>query len=58
MLQFIHDQISPNTYVNIMSQYRPCGRAARELCLNRPLTLDEYQEALEMAGSVNQEKEE
>lgn len=28
VMQFIADQISQDSYVNIMSQYRPCGRAA------------------------------
>jgi putative pyruvate formate lyase activating enzyme len=27
VMRFIASKISPNTYVNIMSQYRPCGRA-------------------------------
>jgi putative pyruvate formate lyase activating enzyme len=33
IMRFIADDISTNTYVNIMTQYRPCGRAAevREL---------------------------
>ncbi len=28
VMQFIAAQVSPHTYVNIMPQYRPCGRAA------------------------------
>jgi putative pyruvate formate lyase activating enzyme len=28
IMKFIANDISPNTYVNIMAQYRPCGRAA------------------------------
>ena len=28
VMRFIAKQVSSNTYVNIMSQYRPCGRAA------------------------------
>jgi putative pyruvate formate lyase activating enzyme len=28
VMRFIADRISANTYVNIMPQYRPCGRAA------------------------------
>ena len=28
VMRFIADRISTNTYVNIMPQYRPCGRAA------------------------------
>jgi putative pyruvate formate lyase activating enzyme len=28
IMKFVANEISPNTYVNIMSQYRPCGRAS------------------------------
>ncbi|MFH0963541.1 MAG: radical SAM protein [Planctomycetota bacterium] len=29
VLNFLADEISPKTYVNVMDQYRPCGEAAR-----------------------------
>jgi len=29
VMRFIAEKISPDTYVNIMPQYRPCGRAAQ-----------------------------
>ena len=49
IMGFIARSISPNTYVNIMPQYRPCGtaREVRELA-RRPLP-DEFESALEDA---------
>jgi len=49
IVQFIADEISVNTYVNIMDQYRPCARAFEEKEINRPLTGKEFKEALETA---------
>lgn len=49
IVRFIADEISANTYVNIMEQYRPCGRAFEEKEINRPLTGKEFKEALETA---------
>ena len=49
IVQFIADEISANTYVNIMDQYRPCGRASEEKEINRTLTATEFREALETA---------
>ena len=45
-MAFIADQVSRNTYVNIMSQYRPCGQAAEVAAMARPITEKEYLEAL------------
>ncbi|MBI5251706.1 MAG: radical SAM protein [Desulfomonile tiedjei] len=41
--------ISRNTYVNVMDQYRPCGRAIGRPGVHRSVTRDEYTYALEMA---------
>jgi putative pyruvate formate lyase activating enzyme len=46
ILQFIAQEISANTYVNVMDQYRPCGRAYKKPPINRCLSAAEYQEAL------------
>ncbi len=48
-MKFIHDAVSPNTYVNIMAQYRPCGNARKTPGLNRVITAKEYRQALQMA---------
>jgi putative pyruvate formate lyase activating enzyme len=50
ILQFIASKISPQTYVNVMEQYRPCGMAHKYPPINRPLSHEEYMEALEIAG--------
>jgi putative pyruvate formate lyase activating enzyme len=49
VMRFLATEISMNTYVNVMSQYRPCGEAHRFPELGRSVTLEEYQEALSMA---------
>jgi putative pyruvate formate lyase activating enzyme len=46
IMRFIAREISPDTYVNIMDQYRPCGNAFRHPPLDRRITPSEYQEAL------------
>ncbi len=49
-MHFLATEISPNTYVNIMAQYRPCGRAMEVESLRRSITDAEYREAIEMAA--------
>ncbi|MFP3999806.1 MAG: radical SAM protein, partial [Desulfobacterales bacterium] len=48
-MSFIAREISPDTYVNIMSQYRPMGRAADLPELLRPLLPEEYHAAVAAA---------
>jgi putative pyruvate formate lyase activating enzyme len=49
ILRFIAQKVSKNSYVNIMPQYRPCGRAHEIDGLDRRITNKEYQAALSMA---------
>jgi len=49
IVRFIAEEISPNTYVNIMDQYRPCGKALDDPIINRMITVEEYREAIEAA---------
>jgi putative pyruvate formate lyase activating enzyme len=49
VLKFIADEISPNTYVNVMDQYRPCGDAHKDEYINRRLSSREFREAMEAA---------
>jgi putative pyruvate formate lyase activating enzyme len=49
ILKFVATSISSRTYVNIMDQYRPCGAAAQHAELTRPVTGDEYLEAIRFA---------
>ncbi len=46
IMGFIAGQLSPDTYVNVMPQYRPCGRAAQVESLARATTDKEYAAAL------------
>jgi putative pyruvate formate lyase activating enzyme len=48
-MRFLANEISTNTYVNVMSQYRPCGRAMEHEEINRSLTRQEYAEAIQTA---------
>jgi putative pyruvate formate lyase activating enzyme len=45
-MRFIVQHISPDSYVNVMSQYRPCGRAAKVKGLNSQLLPNEYHMAV------------
>lgn len=49
VLKFLAEEISPHTYVNIMDQYRPCGRAYADPLLNRRITAEEYRAAVRWA---------
>jgi putative pyruvate formate lyase activating enzyme len=49
IMRFIAKEISPNTYVNIMDQYQPYGNAYKYPPLNRGITRDEYEKALQAA---------
>lgn len=51
IMEFIAREISPNTYINIMVQYRPSGEAFRIPKINRPITTQEFVEAVRIARS-------
>ena len=40
------EEISRDTYINVMAQYRPCHRASEHPPLDRPITRAEYAEAV------------
>jgi putative pyruvate formate lyase activating enzyme len=52
IVRFLAREVSVDTYVNIMDQYRPCGRAHQYSPIDRRLTNDEFQEALKLAGEA------
>jgi len=54
ILSFLANEISRNTYVNIMPQYRPAGKVNRDRFaeLNRPLTMSEYVQAVRIAREL------
>ncbi|MDF1590909.1 MAG: radical SAM protein [Desulfobacterales bacterium] len=49
IMRFIARKISRNSYVNIMSQYRPCGRAGEIKALVASLSQHEFRQALQSA---------
>ncbi|ABK15147.1 radical SAM protein [Methanothrix thermoacetophila] len=51
VVRFI-SELSKNTYINIMDQYRPEYRADRYRELSRRITLSEYREALRLARAA------
>ena len=49
IMRYLANEISRNTYVNVMSQYRPCGEAHEYPELRRSITAEEFREAVSMA---------
>jgi putative pyruvate formate lyase activating enzyme len=49
VVRFLVEEISANTYLNLMDQYRPAYLARQFPELNRRLTHEEYQEAVRLA---------
>ncbi|GAB4538384.1 MAG: radical SAM protein [Thermodesulfovibrionia bacterium] len=49
IVRFLVEEVSPNTYTNIMAQYYPCYKAFEHPPLNRRLTQEEYRRAREVA---------
>jgi putative pyruvate formate lyase activating enzyme len=49
VVRFLATEVSPRTYLNIMDQYRPCHKAHTRPPLDRPLTRQEYRQAVDLA---------
>ena len=49
IVRFLAQEISTNTYLNIMAQYRPCYKAFDKPLLSRPLHRQELKEAIDLA---------
>jgi putative pyruvate formate lyase activating enzyme len=49
ILRFIAEELSPQTYVNIMDQYRPCFQAWRFPAIARRTTREEHRTVVEIA---------
>ncbi len=49
IMRFLATEISADTFVNLMPQYRPEGLAGRYESINRPLSWDEYSQAVAIA---------
>ncbi|MBW1818464.1 MAG: radical SAM protein [Deltaproteobacteria bacterium] len=52
VMKFLAGEISIETYVNVMDQYRPCGIADRDEFIDRRLTAGEYREAVDAATAA------
>jgi putative pyruvate formate lyase activating enzyme len=52
VMEFISKELSANTYVNVMDQYRPCGTAHDDRYIGRRLSSKEYAAALKSAEKV------
>jgi putative pyruvate formate lyase activating enzyme len=47
--RFLAEEVSRDTYINVMDQYRPCYRAYELPPLDRPVTRAEYEQAIQQA---------
>jgi len=52
ILRFIAEQVSTDTYLNIMDQYRPAYQAYRKKDMNRRITRAEYLDLISMAENL------
>lgn len=48
-MKFIAEEISKNTYVNIMDQYYPCFKAFEHISISRRINYKEFEEAINFA---------
>jgi putative pyruvate formate lyase activating enzyme len=49
VMTFLAEKISRDTYVNVMDQYHPCGKATTDTVINRRITRNEYIAAVRWA---------
>jgi putative pyruvate formate lyase activating enzyme len=49
IINFLADEISQNTYINVMEQYRPTFKAHNYPEINRPITYEEFNEVYQYA---------
>jgi len=54
IMRFLADEVSPDTFVNIMAQYHPAGKvsAGQYSELNRRITPQEYRDAVNAARAA------
>ncbi|MEE9366863.1 MAG: hypothetical protein V3W44_09270, partial [Dehalococcoidales bacterium] len=49
VVKFLAEEVSANTYLNVMAQYHPCYHAFEYPQISRPITNEEYSAAIELA---------
>ena len=52
VLEFIAEEISTNSYVNVMSQYKPAGKARQYVELSRNPTREEFNNVINIARNL------
>ena len=52
VVRFLSQEVSRNTYLNVMAQYRPEYKACGYSKIDRSLTAQEYREAVRMAADA------
>jgi putative pyruvate formate lyase activating enzyme len=52
IVHFLAEEISPDTYLNLMDQYHPCFQAYEYPPLDRRITREEYRAALAAAHNA------
>lgn len=52
VFRFLAEEVSTNTFVNVMDQYRPCYKAKEYPELSRRIGRREYENVLELAGKA------
>ena len=52
IVRFLAEEVSTDTYLNIMDQCRPCFRAGEIVEIGRPITSGEYREAVRLARAA------
>ena len=48
VFKFIAEELSPNVYISLMSQYYPTNKAYKDILINRPLRNSEYEKAIQL----------
>lgn len=51
IMEFIAKELSPDIFINIMDQYRPCGEAYKFREISRTITQEEFENAIKIARS-------
>lgn len=49
VVRFLAEEVSQNTYLNVMAQYRPCYKASQFPLINHQITREEFLEAINLA---------
>lgn len=52
VVRFLSEEVSENTYLNVMAQYRPEYKACGYLAIDRSITVREYRDAVQLAVSA------